>query len=199
MKEHIDNKLSVRAEFEAWYVSNYGENEFLRGSGNDFYFNASIDFAYQAWKAGIDSSEAKLSAVPANNPWQQAIDDELVNTHLGIAQDGVTREEAKEKLNNLIAWHIDVAKYFDAQAQQPKQEPMIVKTEKYIRAKLDAPEFHVLEQEPVSSNEHVKQESKLTRDEIFKIYCEDKNAGDWHRPQENYQAGYRKGFKDSQP
>jgi len=112
--------------------------------------------------AAIDSSEAKLSAVPANNPWQQAIDDELVNTHLGIAQDGVTREEAKEKLNNLIAWHIDVAKYFDAQAQQPTQEPMIVKTEKYIRAKLDAPEFHVLEQEPVSSNEHVKQESWIS-------------------------------------
>lgn len=36
-----------------------------------------------------------------------------------------------------------------------------------------------------------------TRDEIFKLYCEDKNAGDWHRPQENYTAGYRKGFKDA--
>lgn len=37
-----------------------------------------------------------------------------------------------------------------------------------------------------------------TRDEIFKIYCEDATAGDWHRPQENYAAGYRKGLKDAQ-
>jgi len=126
--------------------------------------------------------------VPANNPWQQAIDDELVNTHLGIAQDGVTREEAKEKLNNLITWHIDVAKYFDAQAQQPTQEP--VKPAGFISAKtvewlnsigemIDAKmeltfrtepsvepytiPFYLAPHEPVSSNEHVKQESKLQR------------------------------------
>ncbi len=76
---------------------------------------------YKAASVKLDILIAHLSAVPANNPWQQAIDDELVNTHLGIAQDGVTREEAKAQLNNLIAWHIDVAKYFDAQAQQAQE------------------------------------------------------------------------------
>lgn len=56
------------------------------------------------------------------NPWQQAIDDELINAHLGIAKDEITREEAKAELNKLIAWHIDVAKYFDSQAQQTESQ-----------------------------------------------------------------------------
>lgn len=44
-----------------------------------------------------------------NNVWQQAIDDELVAAHLGVAQDGVPLEYAKKRLNDLICWHIDVA------------------------------------------------------------------------------------------
>lgn len=59
-----------------------------------------------------------LAVLVNANPWQQAIDDGLVNAHLGIAKDEITREEAKAQLNNLIAWHIDAAKYFDSQAQQ---------------------------------------------------------------------------------
>lgn len=39
---------------------------------------------------------------------------------------------------------------------------------------------------------------EIGRDQIFQIYCDDPNAGDWHRPQENYEAGYRKGLKESQ-
>lgn len=62
-----------------------------------------------------------LAVLINTNPWQQAIDDELVNAHLGIAQDGVTREEAKDQLNKLIAWHIDVAKYFNSQEQVNKK------------------------------------------------------------------------------
>jgi hypothetical protein len=34
-----------------------------------------------------------------------------------------------------------------------------------------------------------------TREELFQIYCDDTNAGDWHRPQENYIAGYRQAMK----
>jgi hypothetical protein len=52
---------------------------------------------------------------------------------------------------------------------------------------------------PRNVSQQPAQEPATTRDEIFKIYCEDKDAGDWHRPQENYEAGYRKGLKDSQP
>lgn len=63
-----------------------------------------------------------LAVLVEPNPWQQAIDDELVNAHLGVAKDGITREEAKAELNKLIAWHIDVAKYFESQAQQPSIE-----------------------------------------------------------------------------
>lgn len=71
-------------------------------------------------QASLDYVLALLEQSQAQQPnaWQQAIDDELVNAHLGIAKDGITREEAKAELNKLIAWHIDVAKYFESQAQQ---------------------------------------------------------------------------------
>lgn len=63
-------------------------------------------------------TEMQSQAQQPANVWQQAIDDELIIAHLGIAQNEVTREEAKVELNKLIAWHIDVAKYFESQAQQ---------------------------------------------------------------------------------
>ena len=43
------------------------------------------------------------------NPWQAAIDDELVSAYLGCTNDEVTYEYAKKKLAELIQWHIDVA------------------------------------------------------------------------------------------
>lgn len=43
------------------------------------------------------------------NPWQLAVDHELVTAHLGIAADGVTREEAAKRLGELIDWHVKVA------------------------------------------------------------------------------------------
>lgn len=42
------------------------------------------------------------------NPWQQAIDHELVSAHLGVAGEA-TPEKAKKILSKLIQWHIDVA------------------------------------------------------------------------------------------
>lgn len=48
-------------------------------------------------------------AEPAiQNPWQQAVDHELVVAHLGVAN-AATQEEAKKALRRLIQWHIDVA------------------------------------------------------------------------------------------
>lgn len=64
------------------------------------------------------AKQLRAASVEQPNAWQQAIDDELVNAHLGIAKDVITREEAKAELNKLIAWHIDAAKYFESQAQQ---------------------------------------------------------------------------------
>ena len=43
------------------------------------------------------------------NPWQAAIDDELVAAHLGCTNDEVSYEYAKRRLNELIYWHILVA------------------------------------------------------------------------------------------
>lgn len=43
-----------------------------------------------------------------SNPWQQAIDIELVSSGLGVA-DEATLDEAREALRELIHWHIDVA------------------------------------------------------------------------------------------
>jgi len=71
---------------------------------------------------------ALASQAQQPNAWQQAIDDELVNAHLGIAKDGITREEAKAELNKLIAWHIDVAKYFESQAQQTESRHLSIES-----------------------------------------------------------------------
>ena len=46
---------------------------------------------------------------PARNPWQEAVDEARVTAHLGIAADGVTREQATAQLGELIDWHIAVA------------------------------------------------------------------------------------------
>lgn len=43
------------------------------------------------------------------NGWLRAIDEEMVCTHLGIADTSDSYEVAKEKLNKLIAWHVAVA------------------------------------------------------------------------------------------
>lgn len=51
----------------------------------------------------------KLYQQLVNNPYQQAIDNELVLTHLGIAEPNCTLEHAKQKLTDLICWHIEVA------------------------------------------------------------------------------------------
>lgn len=41
--------------------------------------------------------------------WLRAVDDAMVVTHLGVANEDDSYEVAKTKLNNLIGWHIDVA------------------------------------------------------------------------------------------
>lgn len=61
------------------------------------------------------SKEAALpgaQAQPAPNlpeGWLRAIDEALVVTHLGVADKSDTYEQAREKLNNLIGWHVAVA------------------------------------------------------------------------------------------
>ena len=41
--------------------------------------------------------------------WLRAVDDAMVVTHLGVANEDDSYEVAKTKLSNLIGWHIDVA------------------------------------------------------------------------------------------
>ena len=47
--------------------------------------------------------------------WLRAIDEELVNTHLGIASETDTYEVAKQKLSSLFSWHISVNDYMKNQ------------------------------------------------------------------------------------
>ena len=42
-------------------------------------------------------------------PWVLAVDEELVVTHLGIANEDDDLETAQRKLSSLINWHVDVA------------------------------------------------------------------------------------------
>jgi len=41
--------------------------------------------------------------------WHRAVDEEMVLTHLGVADLSDSYETAKKKLNDLIAWHVAVA------------------------------------------------------------------------------------------
>lgn len=41
--------------------------------------------------------------------WLRAVDEELVNTHLGVAKHTDSYQTAKYKLNQLICWHLEVA------------------------------------------------------------------------------------------
>jgi hypothetical protein len=55
----------------------------------------------------VDRSAQNVPSAPEG--WLRAIDEALIVTHLGVANAEDTYEQAREKLNNLIGWHIDVA------------------------------------------------------------------------------------------
>jgi hypothetical protein len=70
MKEHINNKLSVREEFEAWFESEMHESTFQRKAKGD-YEEGYVDYAWEGYQAA-------LSAVPAQEPvylWRQKHND----------------------------------------------------------------------------------------------------------------------------
>lgn len=62
-----------------------------------------LDMEY--WTTMHDQLLDKL----VNNPWQQAIDYELVLAGIGIAQPDDSPETCRQKLLELIHWHIEVA------------------------------------------------------------------------------------------
>jgi hypothetical protein len=45
----------------------------------------------------------------ANIGWLRAVDDEMTGAHIGVANLSDSYESARQKLNALIQWHIDVA------------------------------------------------------------------------------------------
>jgi len=53
--------------------------------------------------------DAAMRTKSAPDSWLRAIDEALVVTHLGVADENDTYEQAREKLTNLIGWHVDVA------------------------------------------------------------------------------------------
>jgi hypothetical protein len=57
---------------------------------------------------------------PSAEGWLRAVDDAMVCSHLGVANASDDYATAKKKLNDLICWSIDVAKYFaeDAKLKQ---------------------------------------------------------------------------------
>ena len=58
-----------------------------------------------------DVLRAKIECMEKQEPvgWLRAVDEAPVVTHLGVANESDTYEQAREKLNNLIGWHTDVA------------------------------------------------------------------------------------------
>lgn len=53
--------------------------------------------------------EPAQNAASVPNGWLRAIDEALVVAHIGVANPNDTYEQAREKLNNLIGFHADVA------------------------------------------------------------------------------------------
>lgn len=65
-------------------------------------FTASL--AWRFWRAG-----ATLSPRPGrDNPWQRAVDTEMVNAHLGVAGD-VSHAEARQSLKRLMDFNVQTA------------------------------------------------------------------------------------------
>lgn len=81
--ELFDNKASA----EAWRAS------------DDFFRGVQLKPLYTHPPAEVVRSEG----------WLRAIDEAMVCSHLGVAGESDTYEEAKKKLNALICWHVGVA------------------------------------------------------------------------------------------
>ena len=60
-------------------------------------------------RIGWDAALARMRTQGVPDGWLRAIDEALVVTHLGVANGSDTYEHAREKLTNLIGWHVDVA------------------------------------------------------------------------------------------
>ena len=61
---------------------------------------------------GTYGVDGYVSAQPAHSTpdgWLRAIDEALVVAHIGVANASDTYEQAREKLDNLIGFHVDVA------------------------------------------------------------------------------------------
>ena len=58
-------------------------------------------------QAEIDALRKQLETIKSG--WIRALDEEMVTTHLGVANESDNYADAKRKLNSLICWHIDVA------------------------------------------------------------------------------------------
>ena len=60
-------------------------------------------------RIGWNAALARMRTQGVPDGWLRAIDEALVVTHLGVADESYTYEQAKAKLDNLIGFHVDVA------------------------------------------------------------------------------------------
>lgn len=81
-----------------------------------------------------------LDYQPKTEPigWLRAVDEEMVSTHLGVADITDSYEDAKRKLKALICWHVDVSHdpKVNGSAQQPRKAVKLTPDEK-LRIALD--------------------------------------------------------------
>lgn len=56
-----------------------------------------------------EAIRARSDAQQQPSGWHRAVDEEMVLTHLGVADPSDSYETAKKKLDDLIAWHVAVA------------------------------------------------------------------------------------------
>ena len=88
--------------------------------------------AIEALRAAIEQPDVDLMA-----GWIRAADDEMICTHLGVANLSDSHESAKEKLKSLIDWHVAVAT--DPAVNGGYQLVPIEPTEAMLKAGHDCP------------------------------------------------------------
>ena len=70
-----------------------------------------------------DTLRAALAEPVQEPPWLRAIDEAMIDHHIGVADSADDYETAKRKLNNLLCHAQDIGAYFAKQAE-PVEEPV---------------------------------------------------------------------------
>lgn len=91
---------------------------------------------YTQMRQLLDATRRAALEAKQDSAWVRVIDEAMVCAHIGVADAADDYATAKDKLNKLICWEVDVAKYFDREAKQA--DHLTVQTD--VAAEVQMPE-----------------------------------------------------------